>query len=421
MAKKLPKYIKFFRARLLRKFEAFVLIPIFLFEWVLYSRKLQTILDFFIPSFDQICLILYKKYKLKFSQKLPDLVRNLNYVETYFYVSSYSLLEFSLSKGSNVFPPFNPNYSFNISQCPQCFFDKHPFQTANSNEKDLILLFSFTKFLNLDILLRSIRSANCHATVFVQTDQSGYKLLQHNHFYAFLSSKCGLHFQVLPFPRLSASSKYIFRMYLRLSFLSSQLGQYFERVLFIDPFDCFLQGDPFFKEMKNDTIYLTAEDQYFIHNEIEVYEKVLNQSEKLHLKEIENNHMVNGAIYLGYTTPMVKFLLFLFDGHVEYKDFESNDQEEPRSPFNYDDQVLLNMVLFGDIKRKPLPVKIHIYDVNYTLCIHLATIQPVLEHVQFGNITFKNGKGYPPILHQTVRHPVMYSTYNVCPSISRYY
>ena len=410
---------KNFRARIFRMIDLLIFLIIFFLGWLINFEKLKPCLLFLLPVFEEIFRFFGRKYRLKYPLKISNLIEEYlnpqNTIETEFYTLNYSIRNFSLSNNSNVFPQFNPDFFINTNLCPSCNFISHPFQTANSNEKDLILLFSFSKFINVDVLVRSIRSANCHATIFIQTNDIGYNQIKSNPFYAKLSRKCGLYFQVLPFPRLSFNGKYLFKLFVRLSFLSSPLGQTFKRVLFIDAFDSFLQGDPFFQEMRNDTIYFSAEDDYFIHDEIKAFNTLLNEREKLHLKEIEYYHMVNGAVYLGYITPMIDFLLFMFDGHVEYKDFESQPGSLPQAPFKYDDQILLNMVLFGDIKRKPLPVKYHIFDPNFTICIHLATFRSISKEKYLGKIKFKNGSGYPPILHQINRHPVGSSTYDVCP------
>ena len=121
-------------------------------------------------------------------------------------------------------------------QCHPCLSQPRAFESSNSSPKDVILLYYFHTLSGLELLVRSARSAKCHASIIVQLDTACFNVSQNGNLKK-LADDCGISFIGYKFPTISWGCTYIFKLFIRLDFLGSQYGQFFERVAFVDGFD----------------------------------------------------------------------------------------------------------------------------------------------------------------------------------------
>jgi hypothetical protein len=153
-------------------------------------------------------------------------------------------------------PPVGSGLStFNTTQpwpsCPTCF--QCSLNPITSTPRDLLLTYCTGKMENLHVLVSSIRSVGIRATLVLCTssDQvippSIEKLLASCGVWVF-RGRIPDHFEPAPIARYSVYD----------AFLSS-FGSQYDRVLHVDAFDVYFQGDPFTDSLTNAALHVVLE------------------------------------------------------------------------------------------------------------------------------------------------------------------
>ncbi|OHS96017.1 hypothetical protein TRFO_10190 [Tritrichomonas foetus] len=240
----------------------------------------------------------------------------------------------------------NNNYSdifeksVNIYDCQLCVTHQKT-NKYRSNEHDLVLTCLFGIIVSSLNFVRTLRSANCKATIVIFTDDKCQNKL--NEYMKNIFQNCGVNWINLG----EIGEKYItsinsMRMVLFYGFLK-KVQTKVNRVMIVDMTDTYFQMDPFTDDVYSDSLILTLENQVFLSGTINEkwLAKILKLTNELeYLSDFDDRYVINNGFLIGGIYPVLKFYSIILDlpQFVNYSR-------------GFNDQAIVNYMYYFDLLK----------------------------------------------------------------------
>lgn len=304
-------------------------------------------------------------------------LKNPNYI-------SFDLMEYRFEKYlSGLLHEFEENYQkdksiINAEFSPSCRCNFKPLNyTGNSSPRDLIITSGVGELKNIKAFVRSIRTANCKATIVAITDSDPIKEL----------ADCGV-----VFIKINVIDGDFNKKRIRWTFITEFLNiidpNSFDRIIYADLFDSVFQADPFTAEFTKGKLLLSDEEEkvavgYF-------FTKYRNEYYGFDFSTWTNQTIFCSGLF-GVEFEKGK-TLFNIIGHMlpNYYDLE----------FELKDQHLFNTIIhspfFQDIGLEPIVFK---HGGNFSSIYKRADYYTIALPSEYTTL-----HTYPAVLHHTYRN-----------------
>lgn len=191
-------------------------------------------------------------------------------------------------------------------KCLLCRFISHA-REGNSDNKDTILTIAFTRITGYWPFIRSLRTSKSKCTVVIFINNVLQSAI--NSEFIRLSNNCGVTFiNIGDFDPSNRQRVFVFRFEIYFDFLIKR-RKIFKRVILIDLYDTFFQGDPFNSQWDFSSFQVSNEPASASHEQHRV-EKLLINDEIV--KEFPKYRNICAGVMLGTTDQIIEFILLFF-------------------------------------------------------------------------------------------------------------
>ena len=288
-----------------------------------------------------------------------------------------------------------------FNKCMMCNFTPQNYKPT-STFKDLLITTMFKTPTNIFPAIRSLRTTQSQASVVIITDNETLRTIP------LLAMKdlmhCSLQFEVVEKREMSMLHFFTWRQQQYLNYLSENKDKY-NRVIIFDLFDTVFQGDPFTKDLHNNKIYFSVENQTYDRSPYnqQLIKPLVEKGILNNITFLLDKPVINGGLMGGGINEVIAFLQL----------YMSNFKNDFSNVY-VDDQPFINYIVHSKmLENMQIPYE---FDSRREMLVSVSASLKKLGSFVMGNVTHPDARRPMLVIHQfKQKKEFNIEVYRACP------